>query len=663
MQKLYILLNQISFLLQKCYRTKMAAPAFLSLLPLGSPPKYLNLIGDNETSSFNEIRKDFADVRLISSENETFICSKLFLASASRFFYELIQDVMQLDDSGMIVIHTNLSSNELKIVTEFIMFGYLPSSIKVGQNEQHIQCVPPDKKALSLLRCFGIDAASYSFHYTTPKTDEERLVHITENEDFFWLQNNISIEEPSKKYKEEVKKKDVSRRVVDDSSFDNNDFLNGSEFLVPDMSFYGQDVAFQTRTKLYPDAQVKTELDMEDFNYDEEDMEAIGEDNDPTYHVSLPRRKRKRTQKSVHKKGDSEAKRKKKRVGEFYNQFVAEADKHSLSHASFAAYLGYRASLIDDDPVNASTHFKRLHEGGNDNEIGASSSLPQEKGDHLLLSTQNGKSQTNVAPFMNLTYEEKDSCVGTFYDTFIKEAESQGISATSLASYCGARSTYRTDRATAAVFRKLHDGEEEDTKDKWSFKLWSLVDKDKKDSSLSNQTQINSLIQLDNKETQCTACGKALKGKVALRSHMKKLHPNYDNRCLSCNQGHFSNWQEHIDHANQFHDGIIRRKCNVCELMFDSAEELNSHKSSQHSGKAGLVTCTECGKQLMPDTMKGHMITEHGTEPCSCPKCGKQFKHPLALDQHFKRAHEECQCDECGRVSFTLNFTHHTKTF
>ena len=163
----------------------MAAPAFLSLLPLGSPPKYLNLIGDNETSSFNEIRKDFADVRLISSENETFICSKLFLASASRFFYELIQDVMQLDDSGMIVIHTNLSSNELKIVTEFIMFGYLPSSIKVGQNEQHIQCVPPDKKALSLLRCFGIDAASYSFHYTTPKTDEERLVHITENEDFF----------------------------------------------------------------------------------------------------------------------------------------------------------------------------------------------------------------------------------------------------------------------------------------------------------------------------------------------------------------------------------------------------------------------------------------------------------------------------------------------
>merc|ERR1712020_29569 len=115
----------------------MAEPAFLSLLPLGSPPKYLNLAPDDE-ASYTDVRKDFADVRLISSENETFLCSKLFLASASRFFYELIQDVMQLDDSGMIVIHTNLSSNELKIVTEFIMFGYLPSSIKVGQNEQHI---------------------------------------------------------------------------------------------------------------------------------------------------------------------------------------------------------------------------------------------------------------------------------------------------------------------------------------------------------------------------------------------------------------------------------------------------------------------------------------------------------------------------------------------
>ena len=621
----------------------MAEPAILSLLPLGTTPKYLNLAPDDE-ASYTDVRKDFADVRLISSENETFLCSKLFLVSMSQLLYELIQDVLSLDDSSMLVVHTNLSSEELKIVTEFIMFGYLPLSVKNSTSHQDgsIERAPPDQKALDLLKCFGIDATSFNFHFITPKPQEERLVHPTSNDDFFWLQKEPFLEDL--KYKNEARSGQVLQ--VDDS-INNSDIINGNDFLVPDISYYGPENMFPTRRKLYPDAQLKEEYD--DFDYDEQDIEGVGEEDDPTYEVNLPKRKRKlgrKAQKSVHgnKKAHLESgehRKRKKRVGHFYNQFVAEAERHGLSHSSFAAYLGYRACIIDD-PSTASS-YKRLHEGVN-SETGSGISSNEQINDNTLLSAQNGKPIPR-SPFLDFTYEQKASSVGTFYDNFLKEAGDQGISASSLAAYCGARSTYRTDRATAAVFRKLHDGEE--VKDKSSFKLWSFIGKEK------NQSQMTPAYSpLDNKELQCTACGKSLKGKVALRAHMKKLHPDYNNTCLTCNQGHFSNWQEHVDHANQFHDGIIRRKCNVCEAMFESAEELNSHKSSQHSGKAGLVTCTECGKQLMPDTMKGHMITEHGTEPCSCPKCGKQFKHPLALDQHFKRAHEECQCDECGRVSF-----------
>ena len=145
----------------------MAEPAFLSLLPLGSPPKYLNLAPDDE-ASYTDVRKDFADVRLISSENETFLCSKLFLASMSQLFYELIQDVLSLDDSSMLVIHTNLSSEELKIVTEFIMFGYLPVSVKNSTTQQDgsIERTPPDQKALDLLKCFGVDASAFNFHFS-----------------------------------------------------------------------------------------------------------------------------------------------------------------------------------------------------------------------------------------------------------------------------------------------------------------------------------------------------------------------------------------------------------------------------------------------------------------------------------------------------------------
>ena len=63
-----------------------------------------------------------------------------------------------------------------------------------------------------------------------------------------------------------------------------------------------------------------------------------------------------------------------------------------------------------------------------------------------------------------------------------------------------------------------------------------------------------------------------------------------------------------------------------------------------------MEICNECGKKLRPLALKLHMVTEHGTQQVPCPKCGKLFKHPSALPRHFKRAHDECQCEECGKV-------------
>ena len=68
-----------------------------------------------------------------------------------------------------------------------------------------------------------------------------------------------------------------------------------------------------------------------------------------------------------------------------------------------------------------------------------------------------------------------------------------------------------------------------------------------------------------------------------------------------------------------------------------------------------MEVCNECGKKLRPLALKLHMVTEHGKQQVPCPKCGKLFKHPSALPRHFKRAHDECQCEECGKVK---NFIH-----
>jgi len=67
-----------------------------------------------------------------------------------------------------------------------------------------------------------------------------------------------------------------------------------------------------------------------------------------------------------------------------------------------------------------------------------------------------------------------------------------------------------------------------------------------------------------------------------------------------------------------------------------------------------MEVCNECGKKLRPLALKLHMFTEHGKQQVPCPKCGKLFKHPSALPRHFKRAHDECQCEECGKVKYTV---------
>ena len=62
----------------------------------------------------------------------------------------------------------------------------------------------------------------------------------------------------------------------------------------------------------------------------------------------------------------------------------------------------------------------------------------------------NGEKETTIVPidtktsditnpFMQLTYTQKEVCVGNFWATFKQEAENQGISSASFATFLGAR--------------------------------------------------------------------------------------------------------------------------------------------------------------------------------------------------------------------------------
>ena len=231
------------------------------------------------------------------------------------------------------------------------------------------------------------------------------------------------------------------------------------------------------------------------------------------------------------------------------------------------------------------------------------------------------------ATFMNLSYEEKDSSVGNFWQQFLDESHKHNVSPSAFAAYLGSRSSYMHNRNKAEAFKRLLNGVDLDAQ------------LDCKTASVES--------------VECVACGRLVKCDPKhpgqLQSHMKRLHPNYNNNCLSCGV-YVNSWKEHVEHAAQVHEGIVKIQCNGCEGVFNSKEELSSHKSKEHWGKSGLKVCIECGKQLRPISMTIHMRTEHGSELIQCPKCPKQFKHPKALEAHNKRSHEDHMCHTCGKV-------------
>ena len=104
---------------------------------------------------------------------------------------------------------------------------------------------------------------------------------------------------------------------------------------------------------------------------------------------------------------------------------------------------------------------------------------------------------------------------------------------------------------------------------------------------------------------QCAACGRYLKGEI--KSHMKNSHPDFEYKCLTCGEPVLS-WHDHVSHANDHHAGIIKRKCNSCDMTFNSQTELTSHKSHNHYGKADrdgqFDVCIKCGEQIKNKSRK-----------------------------------------------------------
>ena len=113
--------------------------------------------------------------------------------------------------------------------------------------------------------------------------------------------------------------------------------------------------------------------------------------------------------------------------------------------------------------VNSATANKK----GKDNKMGTDSINTKIKSDQRNNENKNcDKSTLIVDPkpaittnaFMQLTYPQKDICVGNFWEVFCQEAENQGITPASFATFLGARAAIPGPAAPQGAWGQFSSG-------------------------------------------------------------------------------------------------------------------------------------------------------------------------------------------------------------
>ena len=144
-------------------------------------------------------------------------------------------------------------------------------------------------------------------------------------------------------------------------------------------------------------------------------------------------------------------------------------------------------------------------------------------------------------------------------------------------------------------------------------------------------------------------------------------------------------------------------RCNICNMEFDSQDELNSHNSSIHPGGGDVsggeakvdsinnikVQCDNCGKEFpnyseleahketcsqkvrcnecdeMFDSnskLAAHKASVHPVVSFDCETCRKTFTTRAKLNQHIKDAHSPQICNLCNQKFADKNaLTHHKR--
>ncbi|XP_039150321.1 transcription factor hamlet isoform X4 [Drosophila simulans] len=190
--------------------------------------------------------------------------------------------------------------------------------------------------------------------------------------------------------------------------------------------------------------------------------------------------------------------------------------------------------------------------------------------------------------------------------------------------------------------------------------------KDKKNSSLIREGDIDFTDDENGFDIRCEVCDKVYPDLDLLDDHLIGAH-HFKQDEFACKQCalRFCHRPLLIKHEAISHNNIRKYSCENCSKVFCDPSNLQRHIRAYHVG-ARCHPCPECGKTFGTSSgLKQHQHIHSSVKPFACEVCSKAYTQFSNLCRH-KRMHATCRmqikCDKCNQSFSTLtSLTKHKK--